>query len=599
MRTSVGFALALILITGGVAPAALAAPPAAPESCRTIPVDADAPLRADIAREAFGVDGTGVKVGVISDSFGRTSAPGATVADDIANGLLPGPGNPCGHETPVHVVREAAEGTDEGRAMVQLVHGIAPGAELAFASVDEGHAASVIEAIEMLVADGADVIVDDVEPKNEPVFQRSPVGEAIARANEAGVAYFSAAGNSTALARDPRPGQEVSPINGWETPAYRPMACPDEIVTGAQAQGWDAPVDCLDMDPGEGTDATLGYTLAAGDSTTVDVQWGEPLGRVSGLLVPVVTVDGDVLATPAARMLDGTPGFTVTLPASANPTEVEISVARIVIPDADTSLPLPPISVIFGQGATFLSAEYWRSAGDDIVGRTNTGHNGDPAALSIGASPVNDPTEMEYFSSYGPVVWAFGSATADPPSAILDPRPVVSRPDVISVDRARNSVLGMPTDDPAVKTFVGTSAAAPNAAGVAALALSKAPDLGQEGLRALLTSTATPMEAPNDFVSVENSVGAGLINAEAALAALPPAPSPTPSPTPTASPTNSPSSSPSPSASATSPVAAGPSRLANSGMDASATLPLAIGAIVLLIVGAAVVIVVRVRSRRR
>ncbi|BAJ73726.1 subtilisin-like serine protease [Microbacterium testaceum StLB037] len=594
MRTSVGFALALILVAGGVAPAALAATPAAPESCRTIPVDADAPLRADIARERFGVDGTGVKVGVISDSFARTSAPGATVEDDIANGLLPGPGNPCGHETPVHVVREAAAGTDEGRAMVQLVHGIAPGAELAFASVDEGHAASVIEAIEMLVADGADVIVDDVEPKNEPVFQRSPVGEAIARANAAGVAYFSAAGNSTMTATQPRPGQTASPINGWETSAYRPMACPDEVVTAAQAQGWDTPVDCLDADPGEGTDATLGYTVPGNGGITVDVQWGEPLGRVSGLLVPVVTVDGQALATPPTRMLDGTPGFTVTLPASATPMEVEIAVARIVVPDAETSLPLPPISVLFGQNAALQSAEYWRSAGDDIVGRTNTGHPGDPATLSIGAAPAADPFDAEFFSSYGPVVWAFGPATADPPSTILAPRPVLTKPDVLSVDRARNSVLGMSTDEPGVKLFIGTSAAAPNAAAVAALVLSKAPDLGQEGLRSLLTSTAYPLDAPNDFVSVANSVGAGLIDAEAALAALPPAPTPTPSPTPSPEPTPTPTT-PEPTLT----PEAGPSHLANSGMDASATLPLAIGAIVLLVVGGIVVVVVRARSRRR
>ena len=595
MRTSVGFALALILVAGGIAPAALAAPP---ESCRTIPVDADAPLRADIAREKFGVDGTGVKVGVISDSFARTSAPGATVEDDIANGLLPGPGNPCGRETPVHVVREAATGTDEGRAMVQLVHGIAPGAELAFASVDEGHAASVIEAIEMLVADGADVIVDDVEPKNEPVFQRSPVGDAIARANAAGVAYFSAAGNSTKLAQQPRPGQGVSPVNGWETPAYRPMACPEGVVTAARAQGWDTPVDCLDVDPEEGTDATLGYTVRSDDAITLDVQWGEPLGRVSGLLVPVVTVDGEALATPPMRMLDGTPGFTVTLPAAPTSMEVEVSVARITVPDADTSLSLPPISILFGQSGLLLSAEYWRSAGDDIVGRTNTGHPGDPATLSIGAAPAADPFDAEFFSSYGPVVWAFGSVTADPPSPILDPRPVVTKPDVMSVDRARNSVLGMSTDEPGVKIFTGTSAAAPNAAAVAALVLSKAPDLGQEGLRALLTSTAYPLDAPNDFVSVANSVGAGLIDAEAALAALPPAPTPTPSPTPSPEPT------PTPTPTATTPAPtstpeAGPSHLANSGLDASATLPLAIGAVVLLVVGGIVVVVVRARARRR
>lgn len=156
-------------------------------------------------------------------------------------------------------------------------------------------------------------------------------------------------------------------------------------------------------------------------------------------------------------------------------------------------------------------------------------------------------------------------------------------------------MLGTETTDNTGKIFGGTSAAAPNAAAVGALILSYAPDTNPEKLRNLLGSTATPAASPWSLVTPANAVGAGLINADAALTALP-TPAPTPTPQLTQTVTHAPTAAPTTPAPA--PDEAGPARLANSGMDTSTTPLLLLGALTLLIVGGAVSLSIRSRKRR-
>src|SRR5690606_10442798 len=110
-----------------------------------------------------------------------------TAAEDVRLGSLPGVGNPCGYTTPVTVVREASstDTVDEGRAMAQLVHGIAPGARLLFANGGNS-LFEMADAIDLLVANGADVIVDDLSFYSSPMYQQGPIDSAIARARAAG-----------------------------------------------------------------------------------------------------------------------------------------------------------------------------------------------------------------------------------------------------------------------------------------------------------------------------------------------------------------------------------------------------------------------------
>lgn len=132
------------------------------DSCRTIEANLAEPLNVPFARELYGVDGTGVKIGIISDSYATRTDPLSTPEQDIAAGLLPGDSNPCGYAQPVQVVKESRQaGSDEGRAMAQLVHSIAPGSTLLFASGSGGQA-GFVDAVDALTHAGADVIVDDL-----------------------------------------------------------------------------------------------------------------------------------------------------------------------------------------------------------------------------------------------------------------------------------------------------------------------------------------------------------------------------------------------------------------------------------------------------
>src|SRR5207249_4167979 len=107
----------------------------------------DRAMRADIARATVGVTGAGVTVGVLSDSFNCRGG----AATDVATGDL----------SPVTVLLEepgCGSGTDEGRAMLQIVHDVAPSADLAFATAFAG-VASFAANIRALATAGARLVL--------------------------------------------------------------------------------------------------------------------------------------------------------------------------------------------------------------------------------------------------------------------------------------------------------------------------------------------------------------------------------------------------------------------------------------------------------
>src|SRR3989454_2750584 len=130
---------------------------------------------------ATGFDGSGITVGVISDGIDH-------IAQSVVTGNVPaGTGVPGGFGC-------AAGSGDEGTAMLEIVHDLAPGATLLF-SEGLSDKVSFVDSLTCLRNAGAQVIVDDVGFFDEPFFQDGMVAQAVRTAVQAGVSYHSAAGN--------------------------------------------------------------------------------------------------------------------------------------------------------------------------------------------------------------------------------------------------------------------------------------------------------------------------------------------------------------------------------------------------------------------
>lgn len=149
-------------------------------SAGSVTSEGDAAARANLVRQ-LGYDGSGVIVGVISDGIDG-------LAMSQASGDLPSvvvPSDP----------RCRAGTGSAGRAMLEIVHDLAPGATLLFSGTGGATSLNLVEAIACLTASGANVIVDDVVFFDQPFFEDGPVALTAAAAVAAGVSYHTSAAN--------------------------------------------------------------------------------------------------------------------------------------------------------------------------------------------------------------------------------------------------------------------------------------------------------------------------------------------------------------------------------------------------------------------
>jgi hypothetical protein len=516
--------------TARVAPAALGAVARVPGVAAVSPVRAPvlraecdggsvisegvAQLNVAAAREEAGVEGDGITVGVLSDSFDQATAAatgGPLAADaeaDEETADLPGPENECaGQKSAVDVLApyeffEEEESFDEGRAMLQIVHDVAPQADLAFHSAFNGEL-DFAEGIEDLVDAGADVVVDDVAYFEEPFFQEGPVAAAATTVSEEGNTYLSAAGNDNLFDGE---GNEIA---SWEAPAFRDAgACPPAVKTlsGFQAE------HCLDFNPAAATDRTFGIRVEPEETLTLDLQWAEPwFGVETDLDAFLLDANGELLTASFEENVAETQRPVEVLQWT-NPSSSERVVQFVVNRFSGTAD--PRVKFIFLQnGGGVSGTEYPRSGGGDVVGPSIYGHAAAASVVALAAVPFNDDDEPESYSSRGPATHYFGPVDGETPAAELLAPEVVSKPDLTATDCGRTTFFAFePKAQPGIWRFCGTSAAAPHAAGVIALMQDAAPSQDPELLRAALAETALPVGAFGPC-----AVGAGLIEAESAV----------------------------------------------------------------------------------
>lgn len=458
------------------------------------------------------LDGSGVKVGILSDSFDAateavTGGPVATHAlEDEESEDLPGENNPCGGE--VEVLHEFAspfeEAFDEGRGMAQIVHDMAPGSDISFATAFEGEE-SFASNIEELAEKGADVIVDDVGYFEEPFFQDGPVAAAVDKVTSKGVAYLSAAGNDNLF------DEEGNEIASWEAPEYRDSGdCPSAIrvLSGANAH------HCMDFNPGAPTDRTFGIKVEPHEVLSVDLQWAEPwFGVETDLDAFLLNAKGELLTeSTAPNKATGQPVEIVQWGNNSS----SVKTVQLVINRFSGTGGQPLKFILLQNGGGVTGVEYPKSGGGDVVGPSVYGHAGSASAIAVGAvryEPREGEAEgPELYSSRGPVTHYFGPVKGKTPASSLGPE-VVSKPDVAATDCGGTTFFAVFAGKE--WHFCGTSAAAPHAAGVGSLMLDHVPGAEPGKIRGALIESAQGFAGFGPCAQ-----GGGLVEALGALEAI-------------------------------------------------------------------------------
>ena len=545
----------------------------------------DVSLHSDAVRSTTGLDGTGVTVGVLSDSYQCNpaafvpGAPTSTAAQDVLTEDVP---------PNVQVISNGpCPGTDEGRAMVQLVHDVAPGAAQKFHTAFNG-VVDFANGILRLRNAGAQVIVDDVIYFAENMFSDGIIAQAADRAVASGAAYFSSAGNDARLS--------------YESD-YRETSVASSGGGNLNSNGGPFLLRAHDFDPSGATDTAqkIKVTPANGQAVILfSFQWDDPFlssttyahltdptatsqprGATSDLDMLIYDSNGVLvpLCPPGLAV-----GITCQLTGTRNIGRDAVDLAALVMTGPKTKTGEFSVRFVRAAGAAPRHVKYvaFELAGTmdivehDTASGTAYGHSNGRNVASVGAASwylteafdtafstlVQDtpgacvPACLNDFSSAGAIpiyLDKYGVRLASPEDR---PNPRFTGPDGgnttfffadSSFDDDDHDGKNSPTsvfitpqlDNPADErpNFFGTSASVPHVAATAALMLQKNGTLAPQQVYSILSATAKDIRkrevavvpGPGESVfsplpaGYDSDAGAGLVDAQAAVAAVPPA----------------------------------------------------------------------------
>ena len=437
----------------------------------------DAAIQADRARQETGATGRGITVGVLSDSYDTNVDAATSAIDDIASEDLPAPDR--------ITILEDAGGSDEGRAMMQIIHDVAPGADLAFHTALGGQA-NFADGIRDLAAAGSNVIVDDIFYLTEPIFQDGIIAQAVDEVVADGFSYFSAAGNSAdesyaspfeAAAETGPGGGTLHDFSGGDTRQQITVPEGDSVSISFQ---W---VDPYASAGGEGARSDLDIYLLDQNGNEVASSIFDNNGSASREASDPVELlqyknDGDVDADG-----DGTPDATFDLVIEIVDGPEPERIKYIFFPgDADPE-----------DGPTVRIDEYLTGS-PTIFGHSNAAGAATTGAVFWFATPAfsdefTNPFAVNPFSSVGGTPIYFR-----PDGTSLMTPEVRPKPDVVGPDGGNTTFFGQELNDgDTFPNFFGTSAAAPHVAAVAALMLEFDPARAPAQIYADLEETALDM----------------------------------------------------------------------------------------------------------
>ncbi|MCK5469856.1 MAG: S8 family serine peptidase, partial [Cyclobacteriaceae bacterium] len=359
---------------------------------------------------------------------------------------------------------------DEGRALLQIVHDVAPGADLAFRTGAYGEQ-DMVNAIFELKSIGCKIIFDDITYPQEPTYQDGILAQAVNTVVEQEVLFFTTAGN---FANNSFTSQFKSASNSPSNHAFDGNN--DIYQEVAFSEGfyrlflqWDDIYNSLNpLDNGAVNDLDIYLLNDVGDTIVNNNE--NNIGK-------------DPIEVMNFTIVDGSATSKITINKASGPDNVNFKYIVFKSYGFDTNNEVTRSSTIAGhanaEGAITIGAmPYWKS----------------PAYDSI---PVIAP-----YSSYGGT-----SVNGQTPR---------EKPDIVAPDGVNTTIHldGVDIDEDRIPNFFGTSAAVPHAAGMAALLLSAQTEFGVSfDVKTKMKETAYDM----DTTGYDVKTGMGLIQGEAAM----------------------------------------------------------------------------------